>query len=93
MMWVGSDNIVVVGALSLFRALNIVEPIAGLKLIMPACAGRELGHVANLLLQVVVAIHGLILGVIKGHVKALTLPLSHPRDQHFLHMDHDVRLA
>ena len=78
-IWVGS-SIVVVGAHSLSRALNIMEePIAGLKLLKPARAGRELGYGAGLLLlQVVVAIHGLILGVIKGHIKALMLPLIHP---------------
>ena len=91
-IWVGSSG-VLVSALSLSRAL-IMEPIAGLELIKPACAGRELRHGAGLLLlQVVVAIHGLLLDVVKGHVKALTLPLIYPCDQHFLHMDHDVRLA
>ena len=71
-----------------------MEPIAGLELIKPARAGRELGHgVGLLLVQVVAAIHGLILGVVKGHVKALTLPLIHPRDPHFPHTDHDVLLA
>ena len=92
-IWVGSSG-VLVGALSFSRVLNVMEPIAHLKLIRPAHAGRELGYRASLLLlQVVVAIHGLILGVVKGPIKALTLPLIHPHDQHFLHPDHDIGLA
>ena len=48
-----------------------MEPIADLKLIKPVRAGYEIGYRAGLLiLQVAVAIHGLLLGVVKGQVKA-----------------------
>ena len=74
-----------------------MEPIAGLKLVKSDRAGDKSEYGAHLLLllllQVVVAIHGLLLGVVKGHVKTLTLPTIHPRDQHPLHTDHDVGLA
>ena len=61
-----------------------MEAIAHLKLIKPARAGNKIGHETGLL-QLAVALHGLILVVVKGHVKALTLPMVHPRDQH-LHL-------
>ena len=71
-----------------------MEPIAGLTLIKLTCAGDEFGCGAGLLLlQEGVAIHGLLLGVVKHHVKALTLLLIRPRAQHFFHTDHDVQLA
>ena len=70
-----------------------MEPIAGLNLIKPAHAGNKIGQGGGLLLlQVAEAIHGLLLGVVKGYVKTLTLPMIHPCDQHFLHQDHDVGL-
>ena len=93
MIWEGSSG-VPVSALSLSQALNIMEPIAGLKLIKPARAGRELRHGACLLLlEVVEALHGLLFGVVEGHVQALMLPMIHSCDQHFLCTDHDVGLA
>ena len=65
-----------------------------LKLIKPARAGREIRHwVGLLLLQVVEALHRLVLGAVEGHVKALAFPMVHPRDQHFLYPGHDVGLA
>ena len=89
-IWVGSSGIFV-SALSLYRALYIREPITGLKLIKPARVGNKLGYGARLLLlEVVEAIHGLLFGVTKGHIQALTLPMIHLRDQHLLHMDHNV---
>ena len=93
MIWEGSSG-VPVSALSLSQALNIMEPIAGLKLIKPARAGRELRHGACLLLlEVVEELHGLLFGVVEGHVQALMLPMIHSCDQHFLCTDHDVGLA
>ena len=92
-IWVGSSGILV-GALGLSRALDAMEAIARLKLIKSACAGNEIGHRAGLLLlQVVEALHRLVLGVVKGHIKTLVLPMVHPCDQHLLHPDHDVGLA
>ena len=71
-----------------------MEALAHLKLIKPACAGNEIGHGACLLLlQAAVALNCLILGVVKGQVKALMLPVVSPCDQHLLHPDHDVGLA
>ena len=71
-----------------------MEAIAHLKLIKPACAGDEIKHGADfLLLQIVEALHCLVLGVIEGHVNTLVLPIVHPRDQHHLHPDHDFGMA
>ena len=71
-----------------------MEAISHLKLVKLACAGDEIGHGAGLLLrQIVEAPHCLVLGVVKGHVKALALPMVHPHDQHLLHPDRDVGLA
>ena len=71
-----------------------MEAIVHLKLIKQTDAGNKIRHGAGvLLLQVAVALHGLLLGVVKGHVKSLTLPMVHPCDQHLLHPNHDVGLA
>ena len=62
------------------------------RLFLPqARASDEIGHWAGLF-QVAEAFHGLILSIIKGHVKALVLPVVHPHHQ-CLHPDHDVELA
>ena len=72
--------------------LMLWKPQRILKLIKPACAGDEIGHGAGLLfLQIVEALHRLVLGVIEGLVNALTLPMVHPCDQR--HPDHDDGLA
>ena len=92
-IWVVSSG-ALVGPLSLSPAFYIMEPKAGLKLIKPVRTGDEIGYGTGLLLlQEAVAIPVLLLGVVKGHVKALTPLLIHPCDQHFLQTDHDVRQA
>ena len=40
-----------------------------LKLVKPARAGDKIGHGAGLLLQMVEALHRLVLGVVKGHIR------------------------
>ena len=66
-----------------------MESIEGFKLVKPARAGIEFWYEARLLfLEVVVALHGLLSGVIEGHFWALMLPMFHPRDQHFFHLGH-----
>ena len=46
-----------------------MEFMAGLEFIKPACAGIELWYRALLIfLEVIVAIHGLLFGVVEGHV-------------------------
>ena len=86
--WLSQDpdtlNMLQCGATELWTQSGWCAP--GLKLIKPAPAGDEIGY------GVAVAIHDH-LGVIKGYIKALTLPMIHPHDQHFLHPDHDVGLA
>ena len=68
-IWVSSSG-VLVGALSLYRAHEAMEAIAHLKLVKPPRAGDEIWHRAGLLLlQVAEALHDLILGVVKGHIK------------------------
>ena len=53
----------------------------GLKLVKPARAGVEFGYAARLLLlQVAEALHGLLFGVVEGHVQALRLSMIHPRE-------------
>ena len=71
-----------------------MKPLAGLKLIKPARAGIEFGCGARfLLLQVVEALHGLLFGVVEGHVQALMLPMIHLHYQHLFHTDYYVGLA
>ena len=66
----------------------------GREIVEPARAGNKIGYGAHLLLfQVVVALHGRLLGVVEGHVETLMLPMVHPRDQHFLKTDHFGVLA
>ena len=70
------------------------EGIAGLEIVEPACAGNKIGYGARLLhLQVVVALHGLLIGVVEGHVEALMLTMIHPCDQHLLKTDHEGGLT
>ena len=70
-----------VSALSLPRALDAMEGIAGLEVIKPPRASNKFWYGARLLyLQVVVALHCLPLGVVKCHAEALTLPVVYPRD-------------
>ena len=83
-IWVGSSG-VLFSVFSFSRVLYVMEPIVSLKLIKPGLAGYEIVYGAGLLsLQEAVAIHGFLLGVVKGHVKALMLPLIHLHDQHFI---------
>ena len=64
-----------------------------LKLVEPPRAGSEFWYGAFLLLQVLVALHALILGIVEGHIETLTLSMVHPHDQHFLKTDHEGGLA
>ena len=59
----------IVDRLGVIKALHIMKPIAGLKLVEPAHGGVEFWYGASLVfLEVVVALHGLLFGVVKGHV-------------------------
>ena len=66
----------------------------GLEIVESARAGYKIGYGTSLLrLQVVVALHGLILGVVEGHIETLTLTMIPPCDQHLLKTDHESEPA
>ena len=52
------------------RMLDAMKGIASLEIVEPTHAGNKMGYRAHLLrFQVVVALHGLLLGIVEGHVE------------------------